>query len=113
MGPVSLKQMSSFEHLKNGDSPRKFLLQIMFFNMNVSNTKSKNLVLASPLKQNLNKIRSWLVAPEPIMALLTYARHNQFTIRLELGTRYLKSSGAAAAATWQKKERRCRFSLLK
>ena len=31
----------------------------------------------------------------------------------ELGTRYLKSSGAAAAAIWQKKQRRCRLSLLK
>ena len=30
----------------------------------------------------------------------------------ELGTRYLKSSGAEAAAIWQKK-RRCRLSLLK
>ena len=29
----------------------------------------------------------------------------------ELGTRYLKSSGAAAI--WQKKQRRCRLSLLK
>ena len=43
----------------------------MFFDMNVSNTKSKNLVLASPLKQNLNKIRNWLGAPELIMAPLT------------------------------------------
>ena len=31
----------------------------------------------------------------------------------ELGTRYMKSSGAAAAAIWQKKQRRCRLSLLK
>ena len=31
----------------------------------------------------------------------------------ELGIRYLKSSGAAAAAIWQKKQRRCRLSLLK
>ena len=30
---------------------------------------------------------------------------------MELGTRYLKSSGAAA--TWQKKQQRCRLSLLK
>ena len=52
----------------------------MFFGMKVSNTKSKNLVLASPLKQNLNKVRNWLRAPELIMALLTYARHNQITI---------------------------------
>ena len=43
----------------------------MFFDMNVSNTKSKNLVHASPLKQNLNKIRNWLGAPELIMAPLT------------------------------------------
>ena len=39
--------------------------------MNVSNTKSKNLVLASPLKQNLNKNRNWLRAPELLMAPLT------------------------------------------
>ena len=39
--------------------------------MNVSNTKSKNLVLASPLKQNLNKIRNWLRAPKLIIAALT------------------------------------------
>ena len=43
----------------------------MFFEMNVSNTKSKNLVLVSPLKQNLNKIRNWLGAPELIMAPLS------------------------------------------
>ena len=43
----------------------------MFFGINVSNTKSKNLVLAFPLKQNLNKIRSWLGVPELIMAPLT------------------------------------------
>ena len=43
----------------------------MFFDMNVSNTKSKNLVLASPLKQNLTKIRNWLGAPELFMAPLT------------------------------------------
>ena len=43
----------------------------MFFDMNVSNTKSKNLVLVSPLKQNLNKIRNWLGAPELIMAPLS------------------------------------------
>ena len=43
----------------------------MFFDMNVSNTKSKNLVLASPLKQNLSKIRNWLGAPELVMAPLT------------------------------------------
>ena len=53
----------------------------MFFNMNISNTKSKNLVLASPLKQNLNKIKNSLRAPELIMAPLTYAGQNQFTIR--------------------------------
>ena len=52
----------------------------MFLVMNVSNTKSKNLVLAYPLKQNFNKIRNWLGAPEVIMAPLTYAHHNQFTI---------------------------------
>ena len=52
----------------------------MFFDMNVSNTKSKNLVLASPLMQNLNKIRNWLEVRELIMVPLTYARHNQFTI---------------------------------
>ena len=39
--------------------------------MNVSNTKSKNLVLVSPLKQNLNKIRNWIGAPELIMAPLS------------------------------------------
>ena len=39
--------------------------------MNVSNTKSKNLVLVSPLKQNLNKIRNWFGAPELIMAPLS------------------------------------------
>ena len=39
----------------------------MFFDKNVSNTKSKNLVLASPLKQNLNKIKNWLGAPELII----------------------------------------------
>ena len=43
----------------------------MFFDMNVSNTKSKNLVLASPLKPNLSKIRIWLGAPELVMAPLT------------------------------------------
>ena len=59
MGPVSLKQIGS-----------------MFFDMNVSNTKSKNLVLVSPLKQNLNKIRNWLGAPKLIMVPLIYARHN-------------------------------------
>ena len=48
----------------------------MFFDMNVSNTKSKNLVLAFPLKENLNKIRNWLEAPELIMVPLTYARYN-------------------------------------
>ena len=52
----------------------------MLFDMNVSNTKSKNLVLASPLMQNLNKIRNWFEAPELIMVPLTYARLNQFTI---------------------------------
>ena len=31
----------------------------------------------------------------------------------ELGTWCLKSSGAAAAAIWQKKQRHCRLSLLK
>ena len=39
--------------------------------MNVSNNKSKNLVLSSPLKQNLNKNRNWLRAPELLMAPLT------------------------------------------
>ena len=43
----------------------------MFFDMNVSNTKSKNLVLVSPLKQNLNKIRNWFEAPELIMVPLS------------------------------------------
>ena len=43
----------------------------MFFDMNVSITKSKNLVLVSPLKQNLNKIRNWLGVPELIMASLS------------------------------------------
>ena len=43
----------------------------MFFDMIVSNTKSKNLVLVSPLKQNLNKIRNWLGAPELIMVPLS------------------------------------------
>ena len=60
---------------------RKFLLQgNIFFDMNVSNTKSKNLVLSSPLKQNLNKIRNCLGTPELIMASLTYSRHYQFAI---------------------------------
>ena len=59
MGPVSLNQIGS-----------------MFFDMNVSNTKSKNLVLVSPLKQNLNKIRNWLGAPKLIMVPLIYAHHN-------------------------------------
>ena len=48
-----------------------FCYGVMFFDMNVSNTKSKNLVLVSPLKQNLNKIRNWLGAPELIMAPLS------------------------------------------
>ena len=39
--------------------------------MNVSNPKSKDLVLASPLKQNLNKNRNWLGAPELLMVPLT------------------------------------------
>ena len=43
----------------------------MFFDMNVSNAKSKNLVLVFPLKQNLNKIRNWLGVPELIMASLS------------------------------------------
>ena len=65
-----------------GDWLRKFLQQSnMFFVMNVSNTKSKNLILASPLKQNLNKSRNWLGVPELIMAPLTFAHRNQFTIR--------------------------------
>ena len=82
MGPVSLKQMASFEHWKNGGRLRKFLLQgNVLFDMNVSNTKSNNLVLAFPLKQNLSKIRNWLGAPERMMVPLTYAGHNQFTIR--------------------------------
>ena len=42
-----------------------FLQGEMFFDTNASNTESKNLVLASPLKQNLNKIRNWLEVPEP------------------------------------------------
>ena len=54
----------------------------MFLVMNVSNTKSKNLVLAFPLKKNLNKIGNWLGAPELTIASPTYAHHNQFTIRL-------------------------------
>ena len=58
-----------------------FLHGNMFFDMNVSNAKSKNLVLASPLNQNLNKIRNWLEALELIMAPLTYARPYQFTTR--------------------------------
>ena len=36
-----------------------------------------------------------------------------FVLRAELGTRYFKRSGAAAAAIWQKKQRHCRLSLLK
>ena len=76
VGPVSLKQMASFEHSKNGNWLRKFLQQDnMFFGTNVSNTKSKNLLLASPLKQNWNKIRIWLEVPELITAPLSYARH--------------------------------------
>ena len=47
--------------------------------MNALNTKGKNLVLASPLKQNLNKIKNWLGAPELIMAPITYAHLNQLT----------------------------------
>ena len=43
----------------------------MFFDVNVSNTKSMNLVLASPLKQNFTKIRNWFGATELIMALLS------------------------------------------
>ena len=46
---------------------------IYFFDMNVSNTNSKNLVLASLLKQNMNKIRNCLEEPELIMVPLTYA----------------------------------------
>ena len=53
--------------------------RVMFFDLNIPNFKSKNLVLASPLKQNLNKIKNWLGAPELVMAPRTYARHNQFT----------------------------------
>ena len=53
----------------------------MFFDMNVSNTKSKNLVLASPFKQNLNKIRNCLGVSELIVPFLAYARHNKLTIR--------------------------------
>ena len=43
----------------------------MFFDMNISSTKSKNLLLVSPLKQNLNKIRNWYRAPKLIMAPLS------------------------------------------
>ena len=53
----------------------------MCFDINVSNTKSKTLELASPLQQNLNKIRNWLGTLELIMAPLTNSLHNQFTIR--------------------------------
>ena len=36
--------------------------------------------------------------------------HNpRMEIQPELGTRYLKSSGPAATAIWQKKQRRCRY----
>ena len=54
----------------------------MLFDMNVvSKNKSNNLVLASLLKQNLNKISNWLGVPELIMAPLAYTHHNQFIIR--------------------------------
>ena len=82
MGPVNLMQMASFEHKKNENCQRKFLLHDnMFFGLNVSNTKSKNLVLASQLKQNLKKIRNWFGVPELIMVPLSYAGHSQFTTR--------------------------------
>ena len=67
--------MALFEHQKNGDRLKKFLLKgDIFLDMNVSNTKStksKNLVLASPLNQNLNKNRNWLGVPELLIAPLT------------------------------------------
>ena len=53
-----------------GIGRESFRYRVMFFDMNVSNSKSKNLVLASTLKQNLSKIRNWLRAPELIMAPL-------------------------------------------
>ena len=56
----------------------------LFLDMNVSNTKSKNLVLESPLQQNLNKIKNWLGAPELIMAPKSYARHKQVYYTPEL-----------------------------
>ena len=59
---------------------RHWLQGNMFFDMIVSNTKSKNLVLASPLKKNVYKTRNWLWALELVMSPLTYARYNQFTI---------------------------------
>ena len=60
MGPLSLKLMTSFEHKKNGDWQRKFLLQgNMLFDINVSNAYSKNLVVASPFNQNLYKMKNW------------------------------------------------------
>ena len=62
--------------------------------MIVSNTKSKNLVLASPLKQNLNKIRNWLRAPELIMAPLT--RGGVKDTKLEANAKGTKKSEAKA-----------------
>ena len=37
--------------------------------MNVSNTKSKNLVLAFPLKENLKKIKNWFGADEQFFSI--------------------------------------------
>ena len=84
--------MALLEHLKNGDWLRKFLLQgNMFFDMDVLNTKSKNLVHAFPLKQNLKKLRSWLGAPELIMAALT--RGGVEDTRLEAKERNARDQG--------------------
>ena len=60
--------------------------------MIVSNTKSNNLVLASPLKQNLNKMRNWLGAPELIMAPLT--RGGVKDTKLEANAKSTKKSEA-------------------
>ena len=66
----------------------------MFFDMNVSNTKSKNLVLAYSLKQNLDKIRDWLEAPELIMAPLT--KGGVEVTKLEANAKDTKKSEAKA-----------------
>ena len=66
----------------------------MFFDMNVSNTKSKNLVLASPLKQNLNKLKNWLGAPDLIMASLI--RGGVEDTKLEAKAKGTKKSEAKA-----------------